>query len=366
MDKLTYILLFSLGASLLMQLYFWLIVLKKAGKQSGTAETKEERAISIVVCAYNEFENLQRLIPKLIEQKHAVFEIIIVNDRSTDSSLAYLESIKDQRFRFITITKTLNGFDHKKYALQEGIKKARYDYVLLTDADCVPKSVYWVNEMQKRLATKEVVLGLSFYEKRKGLLNHFIQFETYYTALQYLGFANNGMPYMGVGRNLLYKKSLFIKNAEFEKVQNHKGGDDDLLLQQFSTRENTTTCILPNGQTLSLPKETLKEWFIQKTRHLNAGKSYPQQIVLKLALLQSSHLVFYVSLLLLFFFISPFVLLVVFLLRNVVLFSIFDRTSKQFGNQLTKKEIVFGDFVYVIYFFVTSIYTLFKKTFKWK
>jgi glycosyltransferase involved in cell wall biosynthesis len=369
MDIISLLTLLLFGFSFVLQCYFWLFIFSKAGNtpdSSGGSTTTHK--ISVVVCALNELNNLQKLIPLLLKQEYEDYEIIIVNDRSTDNTSSYLNSITDKRFSFIELKATPKGYDHKKFALQQGIKKAKYEYVLLTDADCIPKSSNWINEMKKPLNTqKNIVLGLSFYEKRPTFINHFIQFETFYTALQYLGFANSGNPYMGVGRNLLYNKELFLNNTKYYKFKNHLGGDDDLTLQQLIHPENFTTNTHPTSQTISTPKTTIKEWFNQKKRHLNAGTSYPTSIKCRLTILQASHFMFFLTLLVSLFYVDILAItLVGYLLRTLILFSIFDTMSKKFGNRLTKKEILFGDFVYVIYFFVTGIFTLYTKRLKWE
>jgi glycosyltransferase involved in cell wall biosynthesis len=369
MDKLTTILLISFCIAFLVQCYFWLVILKKSGNVDINAySSAEKRAISIVVCALNEYANLKCLIPKLLQQEHDSFEVIIVNDRSTDNTNALKDQFIDHRISFLEIVITPLGFDHKKYALQEGIKRAKYDYILLTDADCTPRSSNWINEMQKNLTSKkEIVLGLSFYKRDPSLLNNFIQFETYYTAIQYLGFTQLGYPYMGVGRNLMYKKDLFTKNTEFKNVKNHIGGDDDLVLQQFMKSTNTSTCISSNGQTTSIPEKTWANWFNQKRRHLKAGQSYPKKITLRLFALQVSHTIFFFTFVISFFHVDILTItLIGYLLRTLIIFSIFDQTSKKFDIKLTKKEIIFGDFLYVIYFFITGIFTLYTKKLKWK
>lgn len=368
MDVSSLFTLSLLGVSLITQAYFWLFIFNQIKESPVSNHQKNTLQISVIVCALNEETNLQQLIPKILNQAYEKFELIVVNDRSSDNTLQLLQSITDKRFNFITINETPKGYDHKKFALQEGIKKAAYDYILLTDADCIPNSPCWINEMQQQINTnKEIVLGVSFYQRTAGLLNHFIQFETYYTALQYLGFAQAGFPYMGVGRNLLYKKEAFIKNKQFDTIKEHLGGDDDLLLQQLMTTSNTATALHNNAQTTSQPKTTLNSWYTQKTRHLSAGKSYPNSIKLQLALLQGSHFLFYFVLFISIF--QPQILVVTitaYLLRTIIIFSIFEAMSKKFGNRLTKKEILFGDFAYVIYFFVTGIFTLYTKKLKWE
>src|SRR5690606_12086614 len=104
----------------------------------------------------------------------------------------------------------------KKYAITLGIKAAKYDWILLTDADCRPNTNQWINAISSRfVGDKDFVLAYSAYEQRAGFLNLFIRFETLFTAIQYIAYALAGNPYMGVGRNLAYRKAVFLENKGF-------------------------------------------------------------------------------------------------------------------------------------------------------
>lgn len=203
----------SLCIFTILQCFFWYFVFSKLIKQQGFSNKNTVYPpISVIICAHNEQENLEKLLPLLTKQEYPIFEIIIVNDKSTDNSNELLEHFSKNyaHFSYLTIEHTPNNFQSKKFALTQGIKKSQYDYVLLTDADCYPTSNYWIKNMASQSNQYDVVLGYSPYEKNAGLLNQLVQFETIYTAIQYLGFALQGNPYMGVGRNILYKKDLSL------------------------------------------------------------------------------------------------------------------------------------------------------------
>jgi hypothetical protein len=82
----------------------------------------------------------------------------------------------------------------------------------------------------------EIVIGYGAYNKRPGLLNKIIRFETFHSALQYLSFALAGTPYMGVGRNLSYKKDVFLRNKGFSSINHIPGGDDDLFINKVANK----------------------------------------------------------------------------------------------------------------------------------
>jgi hypothetical protein len=110
--------------------------------------------------------------------------------------------------------------------------------------------------------------------KGPGALNKIIRFDTFHTALQYLSYALAGQPYMGVGRNLSYKKAVFLRNKGFSAINHVPGGDDDLFINKVATKENTAIVIDKDTFTLSDPKKNFGEWFRQKARHYTTAKYY--------------------------------------------------------------------------------------------
>ncbi|MFD2573453.1 glycosyltransferase [Spirosoma soli] len=249
--------------------------------------------VTVIVCARNELANLTELLPLLNSQNYPTFEVLVMDDRSTDGTDRYLEhEIGDlSQVRFIRIDKEHEHVTSKKYALTIALKKALYPTVLLTDADCRPASADWLTTMVAPLGNnkKEIVLGFSPYESQPGLLNLLIRAETLFTAVQYFSLALAGRPYMGVGRNLAYRKHLFFANRGFYTHMNVLGGDDDLFINEVATRRNTAICLDPATFTWSKPKETWSEWRRQKRRHLSVGKHYKRGNKIRLGLLSGSH-----------------------------------------------------------------------------
>jgi cellulose synthase/poly-beta-1,6-N-acetylglucosamine synthase-like glycosyltransferase len=164
----------------------------------------------------------------------------------------------------------------KKLALTIGIKAAHYEHILLTDADCRPESKYWIREMMQGFSNEntEIVLGFSPYFEKKGLLNHFISYDTLFNGLQYLGMARAGHPYMGVGRNLAYKRSTFFEVGGFKGLLNNIAGDDDLFVNRIATSKNTAVVCNQDSLMWSVPKTTWHQWLHQKRRHLSVSPNY--------------------------------------------------------------------------------------------
>jgi len=239
---------------------------------------KKNIGVSVLVCAKNESKNLSVLIPKLLEQDFPKYEIVLINDASTDNTLEVMETFNEQNDNIkIVDVKNIEAFwGNKKYALTLGIKASTYDFLLFTDADCVPDTNQWIKSMSSNFSNKKtIVLGYSGYRKNKGsLLNMLIRYETTLTAIQYLAFAQLGMPYMDVGRNLAYRKDEFFHTNGFMSHMNIKSGDDDLFVNQVATKHNTTINLNKESFTTSKPETSLKKWFRQKRRHVTTAKHY--------------------------------------------------------------------------------------------
>ncbi len=282
--------------------YYWGLFSRLAffnkGKYEGDGEATLE-PVSVIVCARDAYEYLIDLIPMLMSQDYPDYEIVIVNDCSTDETTEYLKELVrvHPEINVVTLTQHLNFFHGKKFPLSMGIKSASHDLLLLTDADCLPTDNQWIKNMvgAYRQGT-EVVLGYGPYFERKGLLNKLIRFDTLYTAMQYLSMALAKMPYMGVGRNLSYRRELFYKNKGFTSHYNIPSGDDDIFISQVANKNNTRVLIDTKSRIESEPKHEFGNWVRQKRRHYSTANMYKPLTNRILGTLLSSRLLYYASL----------------------------------------------------------------------
>lgn len=256
-----------------------------------------QHPVSVIICARDEDENLARNLPGvLVQQYSSSHELVVVNDNSLDDSKYILEELKKtfRSLHVVELTQEAKLISGKKYPLSIGIREAKYEVLLLTDADCVPASESWIQKMQEAYTEGiEIVLGYGAYHRRKGLLNKLIRFETFHTALQYLSYALSGVPYMGVGRNLSYKKDLFLRNKGFSSINHIPSGDDDLFINRVATKENTAVVIDPEAITRSIPKTTWGGWLRQKSRHYTTAKFYKPKHKFLLGLYFGSQFLYY-------------------------------------------------------------------------
>ena len=265
--------------------------------RKSSKEKSQQHPVSVIICARDEAPNLAANLPGALVQTYpSTHEVIVVNHNSQDDTRYLLEEFRKtfKGLHIVNLEYEAKGIPGKKYPLSMGIKEAKHEVVLLTDTDCVPASEYWIEKMQDGYEEGiQVVLGYSPYQKRPGLLNKLIRFETFHSALQYLSYALAGQPYMGVGRNLSYKKELFFKNKGFSSVNHLPGGDDDLFINQVATGTNTRIVVDPEAFTLSEPKKTFREWVKQKSRHYSTGKFYRPGQKWLLGFYSVTHFLFY-------------------------------------------------------------------------
>ncbi len=316
--------------------YGWLFS-KTAFYQKKEKTASQQHPVSIIVCARDEAGNLVHNLPGVLVQTYpTTHEVIVVNDNSVDETKYLLEELKKtfKHLQMVNLNYEAKLIPGKKYPLSIGIKEARHEVVLLTDADCVPASEFWLQKMQDGYAAGiEIVLGYGAYNKKAGLLNKLIRFETFHTALQYLSYALAGMPYMGVGRNLSYTKKLFFQNKGFSSLNHVTGGDDDLFINMVATQYNTAVVIDPDAITLSEPKKTWREWIGQKTRHYTTGKFYKRRHRFLLGLYAATHFLFYPLFVLSLVFFDWRYTLTVFLLRFITQGWIFYKSMEKLNEK---------------------------------
>ena len=361
--------------SLLIQLNYYLgiylrVALFKKTDNNSNINT-EKPPVSVVICARNEEENLKHFLPKVLEQKYPNYEVIVVNDCSSDNSDIVLENFQKQYPHLkVTTIKEDEKFSHtKKLALTVGIKAAKNEWLLLTDADCVPQSDLWLSTMAENFkGDTEVVLGYGGYLSEKGLLNKLIRFDTMLIAMNYFGFTLIRKPYMGVGRNLAYKRSLFFKNRGFASHSQLDSGDDDLFIREVANKANTVVEFRHEAHTLSVPRKTYTNWIRQKRRHTSTSKYYNSGIKLLLGLEPFSRLLFFLSALaliaLLYF---PYIVGSVLIVRMIVKLSIIKAVMKKLNEKKILLTSLLWDF-YSLYFYskLLLLNSVTSKKTKWR
>jgi cellulose synthase/poly-beta-1,6-N-acetylglucosamine synthase-like glycosyltransferase len=257
------------------QLFYYFYFYLAPAKPKGSA-VLPAAPVSVIICARNEVDNLREYLPYVLKQDYPDFEVIVVNDCSEDDSYLVLGELLQQYPRLRVSTLTQSNFVHgKKFAQFIGIKAAKNELLLFTDADCRPESDKWLSTMTPNFDEKtSFVLGYGGYMPGKGLLNRYIRYDTMTIAMQYAGMTRRGMPYMGVGRNLAYRRSTFFSNKGFGSHSHIASGDDDLFINQNASGKNTMIEFRKEAHTRSVAAKDLAHWAKQKKRHLTTAPFY--------------------------------------------------------------------------------------------
>ena len=356
--------------SVVLQLGFYLFLFGKFTRLKEITTSPSTVPVSILISAKNEVLNLKKYLPLIIKQEYPTFEVILIDDASTDDTITFIQALQREHkhLKLISLANTNSYKGNKKNALSKGIEASSYDYLLFTDADCQPKSQHWISEMTSHLnQTKNIVLGYGAYEKiPKSFLNKLIRYETILTALQYFSYAEIGHPYMGVGRNLAYRKELFMQNEGFKNHQHIKSGDDDLLISEIATSANVAICFQKSSHTISITKKSYPRWFSQKRRHISTATSYKPLHQLSLGLFFSSQFLFWIlAIILVAFAFNSQIVTILVLTRLTVHYT----TIKSTAKKLDEKDIVLFapllDFLLVFTQFGLFLINLFSKPKHW-
>ena len=353
------------------QLFYYLFFfLRLAIFKTKPKNISQTHPVSVIICARDEAENLVKNLPgALVQEYKTTHEVIVVNDNSLDESKYILEEYQREfkQLQLVELKQEARFIPGKKFPLSIGIKTAKHEIVLLTDADCVPASEFWIQKMQDGFYNGvEIVLGYGAMHKKKGLFNKMVRWETFHTALQYLSFAKAGIAYMGVGRNLSYKKSVFFRHKGFSAHNHVPGGDDDLFINKAATKKNTAMVIDKEAFTLSEPAKTWKQWISQKKRHYTTSKYYKPLHKFLLGLYSFSLFLFYPLFILSLFLFSWKLTLVAFAIRFIVQAYVIFKTTKQLDEKDLFPWFVFFDVWMFFYYLIFSTSVFKKPAKKWK
>lgn len=339
-------------------------------------ELKNESPVSVIICAKNEAENLRQNLPAILSQRYMndagnpLYEVIVVDDASTDHTSLVLLSVQQEYPNLKIVNIAANEerlFKGKKFALSKGVAAAENDFLVMTDADCVPVSDSWLQFMVAPLAEgKEIVAGYGKFKEHEGMLNSFIRWETMHTFLQYTTYALNGFPYMAVGRNIACTKQVFEKAITSDAWNELPSGDDDLLVNAAATKDNIAIVVHKDSFTLSMPKADFPDWVSQKQRHLSTGKYYKSSVKALLSLYASSHALIWLLFITLLVIGDAQMVLLAMAFRCCIYWFIWLDTSMKLKEKRLFSLYPVMDFAWMIYNFGFAPYILWKNKKQWK
>jgi cellulose synthase/poly-beta-1,6-N-acetylglucosamine synthase-like glycosyltransferase len=279
-ESLPETLLFCLfGFAAFIQLIYTLLIHGRLAffKERPVLDKTDLPPLSVIIAARNEADNLFENLPYILQQDYPTFEVIVINNQSIDDSYHLLNAYQQQypNLKIIEVAKSKHLKPGKKLPITLGVKGAKYDVLVMTDADCKPASNEWLQEIATRFTVgKEIILGYGPYVKRAGFLNRLVRFDTAWIGMSYLSMALAKLPYMGVGRNMAYTKDLFNRVHGFKSHYSLPSGDDDLFIQEAARKGNYRISLDRKSYCYSEASETWSGWIRQKTRHYTTANHY--------------------------------------------------------------------------------------------
>jgi len=315
-----------------------------------------------VVAHKNDSKFLKENLPLITSQEYPLYEVIIVDDHSLPEEKESLQEIIQTMKEVQLLETELNG---KKSALSTGVYAAQYDMILCTDADCKPAGDQWIRKMVESGKSNEVVLGYSPYQKKPGLLNLFIRYETLMTAIQYMSWALAGKPYMGVGRNMLYPRSLFLTKDPYQSQKDIPYGDDDLFVQMLAGDTRFNVCNDPSAHMISKPALSWSGWMDQKHRHMSAGHFYKKTLWLQPGVYGIALVMHWVLIIFLAAGAYWWKWMPVLLIGLLIRWGNYSVWSRQLIGRDTILWYPLLEIIYAVYLGVMGIYTLFNRRKTW-
>lgn len=348
----------------LLLILFYVVVWGRLLPESQKKSASISEGVSVVICGKNEAVHLEEHLVQVLNQKYLNFEVVFVDDNSDDDTQAIAQKLSNKypnlKYYKFNQPKVSGG---KKEALQFGIEYAQHDLLLLTDADCKPISENWIQGMANGFADgADVVLGVSLFNNLKTSAAKLANLDAAFIAVNYLSFAKINFPYMSVGRNVAYKKSIFNDVDGFKKHLNISSGDDDLFINSLPVGTKFELVYSKEFQTVSPAKQSFKEIIRQKGRHVTTGVQYKLQNIIVLGLYYSITTIWW-GLFLVLIFRTEFFLTIstLVVLKNLTMYSFIRRIFSKIGVSANIVTAMILDCLSVSLHNLAIFYTLFKR-----
>ncbi len=348
---------------------YWFVLTRALGRSQDnydSGHTPHNIAISVIIASRNNLQSLQQNLIYILDQNYTDFELIVVDDESEDETISWLQAFKkkysERAIKVLRHKKTSLG---KKSALSRGIRMAESDYLLLTDADCRPASAQWMRTMQSVMDDHtDVVIGYSPSKKTSGLLNAFQRWDTFFVGIQYLAWAIMGRAYMAVGRNLLYRRSLFDRAGGFDDHKHITGGDDDLFIQQIAGQSKIDVCLHPDSFVYTTGSDRWISFLRQKSRHISTSPHYRWIDIILLSMYPVSQFLFYLLGVYLLLYL-PFWVLAIWTIRMAIMMITVRSGLFRLGENALLYYVPILDILQAFYYPILSVYSLFRKKNQW-
>lgn len=369
----TVAIIFAIGliTLVLFQVLYYIIVYGRiCFHKSPKEELEHFPSVSVVICAKDDAYNLERRLPFILEQQYPNFEVVVVNDASRDESEYVLRVLQEiyPNLNVVHLYENVNRFLGKKYPISIGIKSAKNEIILLTEADTQPCGYNWITEMVKGFEPKtQMVIGHSIYESKNTFISSLIQYEHQTSSMNYLGNAILKNPYMGTGKNLAFTKKMFFAVNGFIPQYNIPVGEDQVFVNKYAHSKNTKVVLTKDSISQTAPKEKYYEWMIQKKRNYRSLSFFKLKDKLTVSLMPITTVLLYSLIAISIIYKFPWQYAVMALIiKYTIQIIIYFKTSRKLGT----KQVAFLSPLYEIIFLpfntIIRISSLLTKRDKWK
>jgi cellulose synthase/poly-beta-1,6-N-acetylglucosamine synthase-like glycosyltransferase len=280
-------------------IYYWVFLAKPYYYQKSFEKRKNvldasQPPVSIIVCARNESQNLEDYFPAILEQNYPRYEVIFIDDDSSDETNDVLKRLayKYPHFYHTYVPAGSKNLSRKKLGLTLGVKAAKYDALLFTEADSHPVSPNWISCMARNFTDKKtVVLGFSSLEKE---FSSYPAYDYFSSNLRMISLALKGCPYAGNGRNLAYQKEHFIRQKGFLSSNFLNVGEDDLFIRDIANKNNTAVELSPESM-IEVKMNGIRAWKTYKIQRQITHQFYKKIPKFLWRLEELSRFLFYLS-----------------------------------------------------------------------
>ncbi|MDR0711128.1 MAG: glycosyltransferase [Prevotellaceae bacterium] len=254
----------------LVQLYYYLVHFGRVLRFSANPDERKDGVqlpVSIVICAKNEQRNLKKNLPLFLQQDYPHFEVVVVNDGSTDESEMLLYDLKQHHsnLQITTIEQDRKFVHDRKLAITVGIKAAHYDNIVFTEPDCAPPSNRWLATLSGAFGEGgEVVVSYCCNRQRRGIAGKIMRADSVFSALFSLHAAIKGKPYRSAIKNMGISQALFFRSKGFARCNAYPQSEETLFLCRSANRKNTRVALSRDAILSSSQQLTFGQWFQQK------------------------------------------------------------------------------------------------------
>jgi glycosyltransferase involved in cell wall biosynthesis len=344
--------------SFLIQLYYYLFIFRKVGSKRRTQATEHTgEPVSVIICVKDDSINLSKILPLLLQQNYPEYEVIVVNDNSSDDSEEILKLAQNQyphlQIRNLVAHKSVHG---KSVVLGVGIKAAKYNRIVVTDVACLP-STDWLKSVSTGFDS-EIVMGYTRYIA----VGKFVRIANYYESLFQLGYALNRRPYTASGENDSFRKELFFAKG-FNPLLRKPEKVEQVFFNSVMNKTNTSVVLLPDAIVASEKHLSVGNWCLECSLNLFSKRLFRRGARHVKSPEMISKTLFYISCIVaIIMSINETPLLAsivgVFLLRLIIQIFVFVSTQKRLGEKRLLLHTLLWDFYSIIVYLYVAL--LFK------